>query len=355
MVRFAFMASLTSEVVGGGGANAESQQPLSCGNDWQAALACMIRDPVELCRLLELDPALAAEAQQAAAGFPLLVSREYVARIHSGDPQDPLLRQILPRAAETATVPGFRADPLREVDAAVAPGLLSKYHGRSLIVTTPGCGVHCRFCFRRHFPFSASPPGLAHWEPAVRQIAADPSIHEVILSGGDPLTLPDDHLAKLTRQLAQITHLRRLRLHTRMPVMIPQRVTDEMLGWLRATRLSPVVVVQVNHPAEIDPAVAKALGRMVDAGVPVLCQSVLLRGVNDRLDVLAELYERLIDLRVIPYYLHQLDRVAGAAHFEVPEPVGVSLIEQLRVRLPGYAVPRYVRQPPAGPAKECLV
>ncbi len=328
------MASLASDVV--------------CGR------ADAIDDPAELCRLLELDPALAAEAKRAAAEFPLLVSRQYVARIRPGDADDPLLRQILPRAAETATVPGFRADPLREADAAISPGLLSKYRGRSLIVTTAGCGVHCRYCFRRHFPYRDSPTTVADWEPVVRQIAADPSIHEVILSGGDPLTLPDDHLAQLARRLAKIAHLRRLRVHTRMPVMSPQRVNADLLGWLRGTRLAPVVVVQVNHPAEIDRAVAEAFGRMVDAGVPVLCQSVLLRGVNDRLDVLAELYERLIDLRVMPYYLHQLDRVAGSAHFEVSESVGVNLIEQLRLRLPGYAVPRYVGETPGGQSKECL-
>jgi KamA family protein len=185
-------------------------------------------------------------------------------------------------------------------------------------------------------------------------IAADRSIHEVILSGGDPLMLADGELAEMAEELSQIPHLRRLRIHTRMPVMIPQRVTDELIGWIRGCRLSTVVVVQVNHPAEIDSDVANAFGRLVDAGIPLLNQSVLLRGINDRADVLAELCERLVDLRAMPYYLHQLDAVAGAAHFEVPIATGVALIAELRARLPGYAVPRYVRESPGGASKEVL-
>jgi KamA family protein len=176
----------------------------------------------------------------------------------------------------------------------------------------------------------------------------------VILSGGDPLVLDDDLLAELARRLAEIPHLGRLRVHSRLPIVIPQRITDELLGWLRGTRLAPIVVVHVNHPAEIDGAVQAALGRLVDAGVPVLSQSVLLRGVNDRIETLAELYQRLVDLRVIPYYLHQLDRVAGAAHFEVPESTGRQLLSQLRALLPGYAVPRYVRETPGEPNKRVL-
>jgi KamA family protein len=198
------------------------------------------------------------------------------------------------------------------------------------------------------------PDGTHLLEDVLKQIAADPSIHEVILSGGDPLALPDAELAQIVGRLAEIPHLRRLRIHTRLPVMIPQRITDELLALLRGNRLSPIMVVQVNHPAEIDPAVAEAFGRLVDAGVPLLNQAVLLRGVNDRADVLAELCERLVDLRVMPYYLHQLDPVAGAAHFEVPIETGRALMAALRARLPGYAVPRYVRETRGGTSKEVL-
>ena len=370
---------------------------------WQTALAEAVRSPHELCKLLGLAPALAAEAERAAVGFPLLVPRPFLARIRPGDPYDPLLRQVLPRLAELTPKAGFQADPLGEARAACGPGLLpllQKYHGRTLIVATGACAVHCRYCFRRHFPYEKSSPGpgnrsqggeegdrfggadipvchgdqdslgrkecLPHHgekcghgekyglETALRRIAADPSVHEVILSGGDPLTLPDAELAQFATKLAEIPHLRRLRIHTRLPIMIPQRVTGELVSWLRGGRLSPVVVVQVNHPAEIDRAVADALGRLVDAGVPVLNQAVLLRAVNDRGDVLAELCERLADLRVMPYYLHQLDPVAGAADFETSIETGRELIAALRARLPGYAVPRYVRETPGGLSKEVL-
>jgi EF-P beta-lysylation protein EpmB len=324
-----------------------------CG-DWQAVLADAVRQPAELCRLLGLPGRLAAEGYSAAAGFPLLVPRTYLGRIRPGDPHDPLLMQVLPRAAELTLVPGYQGDPLDEAGATVVPGLLRKYRGRCLMVATGACGVHCRFCFRRHFPYCAVPQGWADWGPSLRQIADEESIHEVILSGGDPLTLPDADLGELVRQLADIHHLKRVRLHTRLPIAIPSRVTDEMLHWLRATRLTPIVVVHVNHPAELDSDAAMALTRLVDAGIPVLNQSVLLRQVNDRAEVLAELCERLADLRVVPYYLHQLDRVAGAAHFEVPESTGVELIERLRARLPGYAVPRYVRETPGGASKRTL-
>jgi EF-P beta-lysylation protein EpmB len=311
---------------------------------WQQALKAAVRDVHELCSLLELPPAFAAAARAGAADFPVFAPREYIARMRPGDATDPLLRQVLPRAEESLDLPGFAADPVGDREATLSPGLLQKYQGRVLMVTTGACAVHCRYCFRRHFPYAESPRSIAQWEPAIRQIEADPSIHEVILSGGDPLTLVDDLLEQLAQRLASIEHLRRLRIHTRLPIVIPQRVTSELLSWLTGTRLAPVMVVHANHPAEIDDSVAAALARLVDAGVPVLNQAVLLRGVNDTAEVMAELCERLVDLRVFPYYLHQLDRVAGAAHFEVPEATGLALIEALRARLPGYAVPRYVRE-----------
>jgi L-lysine 2,3-aminomutase len=312
---------------------------------WEAVLADAIRDPAELCHLLDLPPGLGAEVAQAAGDFPLLVPRPYLARIRPGDPDDPLLRQVLPRAVETAPAPGFGPDPLGETAASCTSGVLRKYQGRLLILASRACGVHCRFCFRRHWRHGTDGGGL---------VEADSSIHEVILSGGDPLVLPDSVLAEWVERLAGISHLRRLRIHTRLPVVIPQRVTASLLDCLRRTRLATVVVVHVNHPREIDAAVAMALGRLVDAGVPVLSQSVLLRGVNDDPDVLVKLYERLIDLRVLPYYLHQLDRVAGSAHFEVHEQRGIELIRAIRDRLPGYAVPRYVRDLPGLGSKQPL-
>lgn len=315
------------------------------GADWRAQVSEAVTDPDELCRELGLASSVARAARRAAGNFKLLVPRPYLTRIRTGDPADPLLLQVLPRQLELGESPGFASDPLGEAFATRAPGLLWKYPSRALIVATRACAVHCRYCFRRHFP-RHYPCGSAAtgWDAALRFIAQEPTIREVILSGGDPLMVVDEELANLVEQLSHIAHLHRLRIHTRLPVMIPARVTDELLCWLRGTRLATLIVLHVNHPAEIDAAVAEAIGRLVDAGLPVLNQSVLLAGVNDSADVLAELCERLVDLRVIPYYLHQLDKVAGAAHFEVPEQAGAKLIEQVRARLPGYAVPRYVRE-----------
>ena len=322
--------------------------------DWQTILANAVTDPGELCRLLDLPQALADAATRAARPFQLLVPRPFLERISPGDPNDPLLRQILPVEAESEAVEGFGPDPLCEADATPAPGLLSKYRGRSLIVTTGRCGVHCRFCFRRHRSGPATAGSLPLLDEPLRHLEQDPSIHEVILSGGDPLTLDDTLLAELVHRISQIEHIRRLRLHSRMPIVIPQRVTDDLLAWACKTRLTVLMVLHVNHPAEIDGAVAHSIARLVDSGIPLLSQSVLLRGVNDQADILAQLFERLVDLRVMPYYLHQLDRVASAAHFEVPEQEGLKIIRELRGRLPGYAVPRYVRDIPGNPSKHVL-
>jgi EF-P beta-lysylation protein EpmB len=324
-------------------------------SEWQAVLADAVRDPVELIALLQLPPELLEAARRAGGDFPLLVPRPYLARIRPGDPKDPLLLQILPIGEELVHHPRFVADPLGEVDGSHPPGVLAKYQNRILMVSVGSCGVHCRFCFRRHFPYESAVSSPERWGAAIAHVERDSAIHEVILSGGDPLTLSDERLSGLLEQLSQIPHVRRVRLHTRMPIVIPQRVTGELTSVLRSTRLAAWMVVHVNHPAEIDAAVAEAVGRLVDGGVPLLSQSVLLRGVNDRVEVLASLCERLVDLRVTPYYLHQLDRVAGAAHFEVPEETGIRLVEELRRRLPGYAVPRYVRETPGDACKRALI
>jgi EF-P beta-lysylation protein EpmB len=330
---------------------------------WQQAMRQAVRSAAELCRRLELPSDLATAPSRSDnntphADFPVFAPLGYIARMKKGDPHDPLLRQVLPLAEENVPRPGFVRDPVGEQAAELRPGLLHKYPGRALIVTTGACAVHCRYCFRRHYPYAEVPKSPATWKPSLDTIAADNSLSEIILSGGDPLTLPDHLLAELTTQLAAIPHLRRLRIHTRLPVIIPERVTDELLGWLTGTRLAPIMVIHANHVAEIDNAiddhVERALARLVDAGIPVLNQSVLLRGVNDTAEALIALSQRLIDLRVMPYYLHQLDPVAGAAHFEVPIEHGRRLIESLRAALPGYAVPRYVQEIAGQPNKVVL-
>jgi EF-P beta-lysylation protein EpmB len=318
---------------------------------WKLALREAVRDPDELIDLLGLPESLREPARRSSVLFPLVVPRGYLARMRPADPADPLLRQVLPLGAEAADVAGYVADPVGDLGAMAVPGLIRKYQGRALLVAAGLCAVNCRFCFRRHFPYGHVPRSLRMWEPALRAIGADPTLREVILSGGDPLVLGDGVLRRLATALAEIPHLRRLRVHTRLPIVIPSRVDAALLRWLTGTRLTPVVVVHCNHPAELAGECPAALLRLVDAGVPVLNQSVLLRGVNDDVDALATLCEQLIGLRVRPYYLHQLDPVRGAAHFHVPEARGVEIMEELRARLPGYALPRYVKEVPGAPGK----
>jgi EF-P beta-lysylation protein EpmB len=311
---------------------------------WRDELRLAVREPAELLVALDLPAELADSARQAAGSFPLFAPWPYIGRMKKGDPADPLLRQVLPLADELVEQPGYSIDPVGDTAARLAAGLLQKYSSRTLLVTTGACAIHCRYCFRRHFPYSESPKAPDAWQPAIDRIVADESIDEVILSGGDGLTLVDGHLRELARRLAAIPHVRRLRVHTRLPIVIPQRVTSDLLDWLRGTRLAPIMVVHANHPQEIDEEVAAALTRLIEAGIPVLNQAVLLRGVNDNASALIELSRRLVDLRVMPYYLHQLDRTVGTAHFEVPISRGLELIAQMRRSLPGYAVPRYVQE-----------
>lgn len=311
---------------------------------WAASLAQAIRDPDTLITRLNLPDTLRAAARTAARQFPVMAPESYLARMRPGDPRDPLLLQVLPLAAEEEEVPGFQPDAVGDHAARSAPGLLHKYAGRVLLVTTGACAVHCRYCFRRHYPYGEEPRRMSDWEPAFQTIAADDSIDEVILSGGDPLMLTDQRLAEILRRLESIPHLARVRFHSRLPIVLPDRITDDFLQLLQETRLQPIFVIHANHPAEIEADCRDALIRLVRGGIPTLNQAVLLRGVNDHADVLEDLSRKLINIGVMPYYLHQLDRVAGAAHFEVDEREGLSLIERLRERLPGYGVPQYVRE-----------
>jgi EF-P beta-lysylation protein EpmB len=258
---------------------------------------------------------------------------------------------VLPLAAEREPAAGYSADPLAEQAALAAPALVRKYDGRVLLLATGGCAVNCRYCFRREFPYAESGAGTAGTDAAVAAVAADPSISEVILSGGDPLLLDDDRLDDLLSALGALPHVRRIRIHTRLPIVLPSRVTTRLVALLAGARPACAVVVHSNHPAELDDSVAAALARLAAARSILLNQAVLLAGVNDSIEVLRELSERLVDLGVVPYYLHLLDRVSGAAHFEVPEPAAMALHAALRAALPGYAVPRLVREVPGERAK----
>lgn len=297
--------------------------------------------------LFSPDEAAAEAGRRYAPRLPLSLA----GRPEWRDPDGPLGRQVLPSGEELRTVAGFHVNPLAEEQFQPLRGLMQKYHGRVLLRVSDRCAVHCRYCFRRHDRDADGPRRLSDWQPVLAHIRHDASLREVIYSGGDPLMVGDRRLGALTARLAEIGHLTRLRIHSRMPVLTPERVTEALLRWLTGSRLTPVMVVHVNHAAELDRAALAALGRLADAGVPLLNQTVLLRGVNDREDVLAELCEALVDARVMPYYLHLLDPVAGAAHFQVSGERGARLVAALRARLPGYAVPRLVREEPGAASK----
>ena len=311
---------------------------------WQRLWREAVRDPRELLALLGLDAAAAGLSEAAAAQFPLRVPRGFVARMRHGDLHDPLLRQVLPVDAEERIVPGFSLDAVGDGAARKAEGVIQKYRGRALLVATGSCAVNCRYCFRRHFPYDEETAARDGWSGAVAAIAADPGIDEVILSGGDPLSLATPKLAELTARLAAIPHIRRLRIHSRLPIVLPERVDEPLLQWLAALPWPLAFVVHANHANEFDPAVDAALARLRGAGVQLLNQAVLLRGVNDSVEALADLSERSFAAGVLPYYLHQLDRVQGVAHFEVSDERARALHAALAARLSGYLVPRLVRE-----------
>lgn len=322
-------------------------QPQPEKEHWQQLLAQGIRDPEQLFETLaipmEQRPALAASSRP----FPLRVPLGYVARMRRGDANDPLLRQILPLAAEDDNRPGFGPDPVGDLDASTATGLLQKYNGRALLITTGACAIHCRYCFRRHYPYQQQHARQDNWQTTITALKDDPSIDEVILSGGDPLMLTTPQLRVLTDQLQTIPHIRRLRLHTRLPVVLPERINTALLEWLNELPFQLIIVIHSNHPAEIDANVRTALSQLKQLQkqpITLLNQAVLLKGINDNVDTLAELSETLFTAGVLPYYLHQLDRVQGASHFEVTNARAIELHDQLRQRLPGYLLPQLVHE-----------
>lgn len=310
---------------------------------WQQQLAKSFRDVVSLAEFCGLQP---DQLQTYDAQFPLRVPLAYAKRIRHGDIYDPLLKQVLPLRAELQRYPGYSNDPLAERAANPLPGLIQKYRGRVLLVLNGNCAIHCRYCFRQYFPYAENAGKREDWQAALDFIARDPDISEVILSGGDPLTASDRRLRELTESLEAIPHIKRLRIHTRLPIVLPARITNDCVKWLSQGRLQPVVVVHTNHPREIDEDVRAALARLKSAGISLFNQSVLLKSINDDVDVLATLSEDLFAAGVIPYYLHTLDKVHGSAHFDVPETKAKQLLIGLRHMLPGYLVPKLVKEQP---------
>jgi EF-P beta-lysylation protein EpmB len=319
-------------------------------NTWQDEIRVAFRDPAELAAFLGLAMDQLPPVRTDAA-FPFLVPRPFADRMVKGDELDPLLRQVWPERSESVATSVESLDPVGDHNARKAPGLLHKYTGRALVVATGACAVHCRYCFRQNFPYEEAARSQAQWEGQIEVFRQDPSIREVILSGGDPLSLSDAVLAARIADLEAVPHLETLRIHTRLPVVVPSRVTDEFCRILSASRFSKMVVLHANHPAELDDSVRAACDRLRATGSTLLNQSVLLRGVNDDPGVLERLSRRLWECGMLPYYLHALDRVAGSSRFMVPDEDGIRLIETLRSRLPGYLVPRLVRETEGEPGK----
>ncbi len=318
---------------------------------WQTALIDAVTDPQELLELLELDLVWLEQAKAAATLFPLKVPREFVNRMQKGNIDDPLLRQILPIGDEFQQVAGFEKDPWREETINPVPGLLHRYYGRVLLTLTGSCAINCRFCFRRHFPYAKNNPGTRGWQVALDYIARHETITEVILSGGDPLVMNDAQLSDFTEALSKIPHIQRLRVHSRMPIVLPERVTPDLIGWLTQTRLRPVMVVHCNHPQEITQTVIDAIKQLTAAHIPVLNQSVLLKNINDHADTLITLSETLFSAGILPYYLHVLDKVEGCAHFDLARETAQRLHWAITQKLPGYLVPKLVRTQAGATAK----
>ncbi len=309
--------------------------------NWQKLLANVIRDTDTLLELLELDP---KDLNYRPQHFPLRVPHSYVNKMQKGNWNDPLLRQVLPIALEAEQNIHFMLDPVGDKSSAQQKGILQKYHGRALILTTSHCPIHCRFCFRQHFPYDEHQAIRHEWSDCVAALAEDSSISEVILSGGDPLSLSDARLQTLCVQLEAIPHIKRLRIHTRFPLVLPERIDGAFIAWISSLSLQVVMVIHANHANELCHKTPAALLQLQQAGILLLNQSVLMKGVNDKTTTLINLSNALIRHHVVPYYLHVLDRVQGAAHFEVDESVAIALIKQLRTLLPGYMVPKLVRE-----------
>ncbi|MCK5666235.1 MAG: EF-P beta-lysylation protein EpmB, partial [Thiotrichaceae bacterium] len=311
---------------------------------WQSALANAIRDPLELLSLLDLDEEKYIENLYHTEKFKLLVPLSYISKMKKGDWNDPLLKQVLPVKDETQSVAGFLSDPVGDLDSVISTGVLQKYQGRVLLITTGACAVHCRYCFRRHFPYANSMPDKDKWQETLASILNDESVHEVILSGGDPFMIPDDRLQSMCADLVKIPHIKTLRFHTRIPIFLPERINTAFISWLAELPIQKVMVIHANHANELDKVVGEVLVNLRDVGVTLLNQSVLLKDINNNVETLAALSHRLFEFQVLPYYLHQLDKVEGAAHFEVNRDEAIHLLTDLKSVLPGYLVPKLVEE-----------
>ena len=322
--------------------------------DWLQQLADVVTDPTELLQLLSLEQhADLAAGNDARKLFALRVPRAFIQRMTPGDAHDPLLLQVVTSRQEFVDAPGYSTDPLDE-QSSVVPGLLHKYRNRALLLVKGGCAVNCRYCFRRHFPYQDNQGNKRNWQAAIDYIAEHPELDEIIFSGGDPLMAKDHELAWLVGALEKIPHLKRLRIHSRLPVVIPARITEGLCQILAETRLQVLMVSHINHAQEIDDELRYGMQMLKRAGVTLLNQSVLLRGINDDAQALANLSNALFDAGILPYYLHVLDKVQGAAHFFVSDDEARALVRQLLTMVSGYMVPKLAREIGGEPSKTPL-
>ena len=329
----------------------QSDGPCNQPRNWQTELSQCITTVDDLLAELELDRTQLSPCQQAATQFALKVPRPFVQRMVKGNPSDPLLAQVLPVKAEMRLDPDYRKDPLDESNHNPIAGIVHKYRNRLLLIVSPTCAINCRYCFRRHFPYQENRQSKGQWQQALSYIRSHADINEVIFSGGDPLAANDHFLSWLAEQIAAIAHIKRLRIHTRLPVVIPSRINETFLHWATTGRLKPIMVLHINHSNEIDNEVAEAINRLLDVGIKVLNQTVLLKGINDSSTILSALSERLFDCGVSPYYLHLLDPVQGASHFDIdPEQAG-KIYRELQAMLPGFLLPKLVREIPGERSK----
>ncbi|GGF84893.1 EF-P beta-lysylation protein EpmB [Alteromonas lipolytica] len=323
---------------------------ISVEQNWQKELASGFTDPFSLLKYLNLDPSDFGTHAEARRLFPMRVPRHFASLMEKGNWQDPLLLQVLPSNQEFLTAPGYSADPLEEHDTA-NPGLLHKYQSRVLLIVKGGCAVNCRYCFRRHFPYAENSLSQQQLEANIAYIAEHPEINEVILSGGDPLMARDDKLAALAEKLAALPHIKRLRIHTRLPVVMPERLDNAFYQWLINLPLQKVLVLHINHAKEVSPQLIDRLAPLRQAGVTLLNQAVLLKGVNASAETQAELNEAVFDAGIMPYYLHLLDKVQGAAHFDIDMAQARAIMAEVIKRLPGFMVPKLVTEIGGQPGK----
>ena len=325
----------------------QSDQP----EKWQKILSDLITDPKDLLDYLQLDEAQRPASLMAQTQFPMKVPMPFAAKMRKADWGDPLLKQIWPATEEEIVDSRYVTDPLAEADSNPMSGLLHKYHGRVLLTAAPHCAVHCRYCFRRHFDYEENAPSRVLWQRCFDYIGADNSIEEVILSGGDPLALADKQIGWLLDELEAIHHITTIRIHTRLPIVIPQRITNELIEILSLRKVKIVMVIHCNHAQELCSDSRHALNTLSSIGLILMNQSVVLKDVNDNADCLVELSRKLFSVSVLPYYLHLPDEVAGTAHFDVSRNRALNLIAQMQTRLPGYLVPKLVKEEPGQPSK----